>query len=109
MYRQGDVLLLPVSSAPGEVVESGDQIVLVLGEATGHAHVLHAPGLERLRTRRADFVRVGADAELRHDEHHTIAIPPGTYRIVRQREYVPQARSSWIGDLPRLPWVHVED
>jgi hypothetical protein len=38
------------------------------------------------------FLTVSADgpAALAHDEHATIMLPPGNYRIVRQREYSPE-------------------
>jgi hypothetical protein len=29
----------------------------------------------------------GGGAELRHEEHRSVAVPPGSYRIVRQRTY----------------------
>jgi hypothetical protein len=32
----------------------------------------------------------GEPAALEHDEHDTITLPPGSYRIVRQREYAPE-------------------
>ena len=39
------------------------------------------------------FMHVGGDAPvaLEHDEHETIQLPPGDYRIIRQREYSPEA------------------
>jgi hypothetical protein len=39
------------------------------------------------------FLMVEGDAPvaLEHDEHDTIAIPPGNYKVIRQREYSPEA------------------
>jgi len=111
MFRQGDVLLVPtVPATESEMVEQGEAVVLVLGEATGHAHVARGVGLNLARARGEVFLTVPAPGgELTHDEHATIPLPPGTYRIVRQREYVPRApgRERPIGELP--VWDYVED
>ncbi len=93
-YRQGDVYLRAatdeVSGAP--VPRDGGRIVLAYGEVTGHAHAIADPGAELVVT--ADDVRlliVEAEVALRHEEHATITIPPGTYEVRQQREYTPTA------------------
>jgi hypothetical protein len=96
MYRQGDVLIIPVDAAPGPleaVVRENGRIILAHGEATGHAHAIRADGAALFRDPElaAMFLTVtGEPAALEHDEHDTIMLPPGTYRIVRQREYAPE-------------------
>jgi hypothetical protein len=35
----------------------------------------------------AGVVRGAAPVALRHEEHDTLAVEPGAYRVVRQREY----------------------
>lgn len=43
MYRQGDVLIIPVKNFPEQcepVARENGQVVLAHGEATGHAHVI---------------------------------------------------------------------
>ena len=98
MYRQGDVLLVPV--APSEVpsaalatpVDRRGRFVLARGEATGHAHVVAGPGLRVLADPvDADllFVDVPTKGVLTHDEHGSIHLPSGHYRVIRQREYIP--------------------
>ncbi len=93
MYRQGDVLLVledEVPKAAEELKPEGDRIVLAYGEVTGHAHAvgkfsarIHALGETR-------FLEVGENgADLVHEEHAAICLKPGVYRIVHQREYVP--------------------
>jgi hypothetical protein len=32
----------------------------------------------------------GAPVTLEHQEHDPIVIPPGAYRVIRQREYAPE-------------------
>jgi hypothetical protein len=96
MLRQGDVLLVEVDDPPSgnEVAPEsrGDRLeyVLARGEGTSHAHVLPASGGVMLR-RHPDkglFLRVrGSCIELRHEEHRPLPVPPGAYRIVRQRTY----------------------
>lgn len=98
MYRQGDVLLVPVArgEVPGSAVpaprDRSGRHVLARGEATGHAHVIAGPGISVLALPDdvdALFVEVVSRARLVHEEHGPIAVPAGTYRVVRQREYVP--------------------
>jgi hypothetical protein len=98
MYRQGDVLVIPVESIPERLdpvgLENG-RVVLAHGEVTGHAHAIKAEGAALFRDPKlmAVFMRVSGDAPvaLEHDDHGTIMIPPGKYQVVRQREYSPGA------------------
>ena len=96
MFRQGDVLIVPIKKLPKGLeqlpLEQG-AVVLAHGEVTGHAHAIkdqraalfHDPKLM------AVFMHVSGSATvaLEHDEHSTIQIPPGDYQIIRQREYSP--------------------
>jgi hypothetical protein len=57
MYRQGDVLIIPVYSVPGNlapVARENGRIVLADGEATGHAHAIRAEGAALFPRSRAD-------------------------------------------------------
>jgi hypothetical protein len=68
-------------------------MVLALGEATGHAHAIAAPG-ELLRDSDPfvpDHLHLPSGGRLVHEEHATISLPKGWYRVIRQREYVPGA------------------
>lgn len=98
MYRQGDVLIIPVKSIPKSVEavdREGGRVVLAHGEVTGHAHAIKDKRATLFRDPKlaAIFMQVSGDApvDLEHDEHSTIAIPPGNYQIVRQVEYSPEA------------------
>lgn len=92
--RQGDVLLVPVPSIPAasEVARDRGRVILAYGEVTGHAHAITAPGATLLTTEdNARFLRiVGAPADLTHEEHATITIAPGEYRVVTHREWTDQ-------------------
>lgn len=92
MIRQGDVLMIAVDAIPKDAVEQprdeSDRVVLAYGEVTGHAHALHEPGVAMLRAANQEvFLRVLEPSTLVHEEHDRIAIPPGLYRVVRQREW----------------------
>jgi hypothetical protein len=111
MLRQGDVLLAQVDALPSSMDEMEPErrtgrleYVLAHGEATGHAHASLASGqiaLRRHRDRRMFLVVERHPAELRHEEHRPLAVPPGSYRIVRQRSY--------DASRDRNAWSHVRD
>jgi len=101
MFRQGDVLIERVSAPElgAKVKRDKGRAVLAYGEVTGHAHAIAAKGAElyesatETESLEVRFLRVLAEGgvPLRHEEHATIEIPPGDYRITRQREYAPDA------------------
>ena len=98
MYRQGDVLIVPVESIPNSVEpvdRDNGRVILAYGEVTGHAHAVKDKRATLFRDPKlaAIFMHVSGDevVALEHDEHSTIAIPPGNYQIVRQVEYSPEA------------------
>ena len=97
-YRQGDVLVERVESVTIETAEPRENgsVILAHGEVTGHAHAIAAPNV-----RKSKFVQSGgllaSDLEIReavallqHEEHATIELPHGDYRVIRQREYSPE-------------------
>ena len=91
LYRHGDVLIQRVPTLPAAHPRSGS--TLAHGEVTGHSHRFRDPSSVQLYTTGADtYVRVlTAHAELIHEEHHTISLPRGDYKVWMQREYHPQA------------------
>jgi hypothetical protein len=96
MYRQGDVLVVAFEGIPRRaksVDRDRGRVVLAYGEATGHAHAIADPGAALLQHEDELYLRVTAagGVGLRHEEHDTIVVPPGSYRVVRQREYAPEA------------------
>lgn len=97
MIRQGDVLVIEVSAIPDDVepiARENGRAILAHGELTGHAHAIkdkHATLFRDPRLNEVFMQVIGAPVSLSHDEHGTIAIPPGNYRVIRQREYAPTA------------------
>lgn len=92
IYRQGDVLLIETGEIPAEAadVTPEDRIVLAYGEVTGHAHAIHS-GAKLLSFSAERFLQVAAECLLQHEEHSTIEIPAGNYKVIQQREYSPEA------------------
>lgn len=112
MYRQGDVMFIQVPEIPKNVLESKGQgrCIAAFGEVTGHAHEIHDQTGVTFYT--APHEDTGVDqevgnpgpfdaatwlevqnviAEVNHQEHDTVTLDPGKYKIVRQREYSPEA------------------
>ena len=107
MYRQGDVLVVAVDGIPKwarPVLRDRGRVVLAYGEATGHAHAIADPGAALLQFEDEQYLRVTAAAGvgLRHDEHDTIVVPPGNYRVVRQREYAPPEATLYAPETTRF-------
>ena len=97
--RQGDVLLVRVSKLPPQAKPVGrkgaKRIILAEGEATGHAHAIEtdtAKLLEDALGRR--FLIVTKAEQLVHEEHDTLRIEPGIWRVVRQQEYIPDEQKT---------------
>ena len=97
-YRQGDVLIERISELPPKLKKLkrvGGRLILAEGEVTGHHHAIadeHCALLAESETAQVTFLEIKeAVAALTHEEHSTITLPPGNYRVTRQREYSPEA------------------
>lgn len=97
MWRQGDVLIME-AKRPARLPESrASDNVLVYGEATGHAH--------RVQSDTAVVYDIGGNKEIDapqgfavvHEEHATIELPEGYYRVRRQREF-DEAEIRYVAD-----------
>lgn len=93
--RQGDVLIEEIKALPAGLTKQkavGGRVVVALGEATGHHHSLAANAADWWKDGAGEqFLDVKAATGLEHQEHGTIALPAGFKRVVRQREYSPEA------------------
>jgi gentisate 1,2-dioxygenase len=108
---QGDLYIRRIDAIPANVkpmtAEQGNFIVA--HSETGHHHVIaERPGVQVFTTDdpMVSYLQVidateKTEALLEHlrgyDTHETIAIPPGTFELRRQREYTPEG------------WRRVED
>lgn len=105
-WRQGDVLIERVAAVADNFVLTNDNL-LVRGEGKFHGHFIEGrvaiyanPNFGPEDTTSHCLV-VDKDGVLKHlhtetknptGEHQQIALKPGTYRVIRQREYNPYAR-----------------
>lgn len=93
-FRQGDVLIEKCDAIPANAKpqDDKDRVVLAYGEVTGHAHAFYGANVTRYLADEGGgtFIRVKKAAKLKHEEHSTINVPPGDYRVIRQREYSPE-------------------
>lgn len=90
-YRHGDVMVETVADLP-EVRRKTKHTILAHGEITGHCHRIAEKGAAELfETPAGMFLNVTAkSATLVHEEHESITLATGVYRVWRQREYSPE-------------------
>ncbi|HEY1601140.1 MAG TPA: hypothetical protein VGG64_16175 [Pirellulales bacterium] len=94
LYRQGDIFIESVPSIPPGAAKQPD-LVLAEGEATGHRHRVDDSccSADLFAHQGQLYLSVLTDeAMVIHDEHDTIVLTRGKYRIWRQREYDPNVR-----------------
>lgn len=114
-FRQGDVLLVPLSSEDRSQIErelqrssktgtggwhyvrrrKGQGLILAEGEATGHHHQAREPRARLIRKGDKLYLRTPKNEPvvLVHEEHDDVVLPADTMmEVVRQREHVPAKR-----------------
>ena len=95
--RQGDVLIIGVAKkalakSAKPIARDKGRVVLAYGEVTGHAHAILDRDVALFDNGNGiRILAVESEAELVHEEHSTIKLPPGHYEIRQQREYSPEA------------------
>lgn len=106
-YRQGDVLIERIATIPATAKKQkrSKHVILAHGEVTGHHHALETRDAadwwkegEIATTNNKPsvlagelFLNIPQGGAVTHDEHATINLPKGKYRVTRQREYSPEA------------------
>jgi hypothetical protein len=90
LWRQGDVLIETVTQIPREAKLHEGPPILVYGEVTGHAHrIAEQDQAEVWEYGDLLYLDVIESITIVHDEHGPISLPPGIYKVWRQREYTP--------------------
>lgn len=93
MFRQGDVLIVAVDTIPNDAADvkrTKRGIVLQEGSATGHAHAIKQRAASLHATDDgARYLHVVEPVDLTHEEHTTITIPAGDYRVSIHHEHSP--------------------
>lgn len=90
-HHQGDVPCYPhKGKVSGEKVKHDGKLTLALGEATGHHHTVYVPKIEDMEAYKTAnggwILKLRTEGIIRHQEHKEIVLPPGTYRVGRERE-----------------------
>lgn len=91
IIQQGDVIIESVDSIPdncndGELKQGN--IILAEGETTGHAHRIHEVAGVVFKEKDGMYYLENRDElQVYHEEHKTVTIPPGTWRVRRVQEY----------------------
>ena len=91
MKRQGDLLIVKVKGIPLDAVKKKNR-VLAEGEITGHMHELDSGEVYEKSGTLYFKVAENQTSTLKHEEHGALTFEPGTYKVIRQREYEP---TSW--------------
>ena len=93
--RHGDVIITRITA---EVYENlhlphKNDTVIAYGEATGHHHKLLAKAGQAQvlvnKAQEAQAFSVNSDTKLVHEEHKTVTIPKGYYKVEFEKEYEP--------------------
>lgn len=100
VYRQGDVLIQKVEKLPDSVheVKWDGRVILAYGEVTGHAHAISTDFATMFTSQGERYLQIKPGAQLVHEEHATISLPEGFYKVIQQREYVPQSAPRDVAD-----------
>lgn len=81
--RHGDVNLAPFTGEiKGQEIKHKGQMILALGEVTGHAHrltVKNPEDMEIFETVYGRIIRLKSEGILSHEEHKSITVPVGDY------------------------------
>ena len=90
-YRHGDVMIEEIRTIP-DLRQKAQHLILAHGELTGHCHrIAERDSAILYDTPIGMVLHVLRDtATLVHDEHDSIELGQGYYRVWRQREYSPE-------------------
>ncbi len=91
IYRQGDVVLRPVSRLPKCANKAGEQ--LSISSENGNPHTMQAAVYVARRNRQMlQYVVLEDEEKMTHPQHPTLVIPAGIYEVsnVHERDYAPR-------------------
>jgi hypothetical protein len=89
-YRQGDLLFILQDERPAIELTVRPGLVILAGEATGHAHRLTGGSVLEARDGTL-YLELVEPTRVVHEEHDALTLDPGWWLVVRQREYTPSA------------------
>ena len=109
LYRHGDLLITRINAVPQSAINISSKIIAE-GEVSGHKHKLVGqatigilPGREagttiigRVESGDVSINRIpelyfsaSEDVKLTHEEHKTLELPRGSYKVTKEREFNP--------------------
>ena len=89
MKRQGYILIIRIDNIPQDAIKQASRI-FAEGEATGHMHELDKGEVYEKDGTLYFKVEENNTTTLNHPEHKAVTFDPGTYKVIRQREYEPR-------------------
>lgn len=106
--RHGEILLLPVASAPNGALQHVTECIVGHSES-GHHHVLESDAVfAQIVAANGDlYVDLHAPAPLRHrkayQQHRELIVPAGAWRVIRKTEFDVRAMPEPPEDSPLAP------
>lgn len=91
LYRHGDVMIQAIDELPPDA-KAVRHRTLAFGEITGHSHqIKESEQVALWQSPTQLYVQVKRPfATVVHEEHASIELPRGIYRVWQQREYTPE-------------------
>ena len=86
-FQQGDVKIKPATLPANARKVGAGRVTLAHGEATGHTHRIESPHVVEYEHGGERFFKLAKIASVRHEEHKSIRLFPGVYKIGKKREY----------------------
>lgn len=90
MYRQGDLLFVKTEELGNGCMLIENTLDVLGSSVTGHTHRISRGAVYSHTPSWGDnanfYVEIPEGAELLHEEHKTILLPAGIYKVIRQRE-----------------------
>lgn len=85
-YQQGDVIVMAATIPVG--AKQVNKRPLAFGEITGHSHQI-VEDVEMYEKDGILYLRALETVNLKHEEHRSLALPPGDYQVGIVQEYDP--------------------
>lgn len=89
IYRHGDLLITPTKmSRKLKAIKHNGTYILAEGETTGHRHLITVEKPSDMVVSGLDviYLSLKSNATVTHEEHKTITIPIGDYKVIHERE-----------------------
>lgn len=87
--HQGDISFIPTHETKGKAQKHNGSFTLALGEHTGHKHVITVAdpnSMEIYQDGATYFITLKTEAQVKHNQHGTITLAPGVYKMGNERE-----------------------